>query len=114
MRVHVDEPRRDDEPARVDDPSGGDIIAQTAHRGDPIAADRHVPLEPGIAGAVDDLAAADHDVVGLAGPVLAGGESGRGPEGQEHPSGAWFASWSIVLIGASRPPRENRVLRPIR
>ena len=48
--------------------SGGD----PADRGDPVAADGHVAEEPGIARAVDDLAAADHEVErlgrGLAAP----------------------------------------------
>ena len=65
MRVHVDESGATIEPARVDDPPRGTSAPETAHRGDPVAADRHVALEPGIAGAVDDLAAADHDVIRL-------------------------------------------------
>ena len=59
MRMHVDEPRRDDEPARVDHPPGGRLWPQRPDDDDPVAANRDVAQEPGIAGAVDDPSAAN-------------------------------------------------------
>ena len=38
------------------DPSAPGLGAQTPDGDDPVAADRHVAVKPGIAGAVDDLA----------------------------------------------------------
>ena len=62
MRMHVDEPGRDDQPARVDHaPCAVVRCAERTDRLDPVAADRHVAQKPGVAGPVDDLAAADQD-----------------------------------------------------
>ena len=60
--MHVDEPGATTSPR-------ASMIRRAAHpageptdRRDPVAADRHVALEPGVAGSVDDLAAADHQI----------------------------------------------------
>ena len=72
MRVHVDEPGRDDQPAASMTRRARALGADAADRGDPVAADRHVAVEPGVAGAVDDPAAADQDIEGSAGPAVLG------------------------------------------
>jgi len=51
VRVHVDEPGREHEPAGVDDPVRGGV----ADRRDPALDHQDVPRDPGRAGAVDDL-----------------------------------------------------------
>ena len=62
MRMHVDEPGGDDQAACVDDRlAGASGRLDRTNGGDPVAADRHVAQKPGIAGPVDDLAAADQD-----------------------------------------------------
>ena len=61
MRVHVDPAGRDQKPGRVDLAPAGTELA--ADRGDPLAGDRHVAGEGRLAGAVDDGAAANDDVV---------------------------------------------------
>ena len=58
--------------------------SQTAHRGDPVAADRHVAFEPGIAGAVDDLAAADQDVDRARGQPAGRTRGDSGQRGEPH------------------------------
>jgi hypothetical protein len=60
--VDVDEARRHDQAVRVDDAPC--FAFDTADRADPPVAHRDVRGEAGQAGAVDDLAAADHEVVG--------------------------------------------------
>ncbi len=55
MRMHVDKPRRDHEPAGVDDLPRGGIRIDRTDLGDPVAANGHVAGEPGISGPVDDL-----------------------------------------------------------
>jgi hypothetical protein len=61
VRVHVDKPGADDEAIGVDHARRG-LAAQAADRRDPVARDADVRLEPRVAGAVDDAAAADEDV----------------------------------------------------
>ena len=61
--MHVDEARRDDEAARVD------LAARLRARelpdgGDAVAADADVAGKPGIAGAVDDVSAANDQIEG--------------------------------------------------
>ena len=62
MSVQVDEARRDDQSVRVDRSFGARAI-QTANRDDPIAPDPDIAREPGIAGSVNDVAAANQEVV---------------------------------------------------
>ena len=59
--VHVDEPGADHEAVGVDH-SRRRLPGQTADRRDPVARDPDVRLEPRVAGAVDDAAAANEDV----------------------------------------------------
>src|SRR5262249_8182673 len=62
VRVHVDEPGRDDQPLGVDFPFGL-LRGHAADGDDAIAPDGHVAEEPGVAAAVHDLAIADEQVV---------------------------------------------------
>jgi hypothetical protein len=68
VRVHVDEARRHDESVRVDDAPR--VALHAADRRDPAILHRDVRGVPGQPGAVDDVAAADHEVVGHASPSL--------------------------------------------
>ena len=61
VRVHVDEPRADEEPVGVDHPLGR-LVDQASDGGDPAARDADVGAVPRIAGAVDHAAAADQEV----------------------------------------------------
>ncbi len=61
MRVDVDEPGRDDEPARVDD-SGAARLEPRRDRGNRVALDADVRAEPGISRPVDDSSTA-HDQI---------------------------------------------------
>ena len=61
VRVHVDPAGRDQKPCGVDLPPGGTELA--ADRGDPVAFDGHITRECRFAGAVDDGAAANNDVM---------------------------------------------------
>ena len=61
VRVHVDEPGADDEPAGVDD-ARRRLAAESADGCDPVAGKADVGLEPGVAGAVEDASALDQDV----------------------------------------------------
>ena len=61
MGVHVDPARRDHQARGVDLALAGALLA--ADRGDAAAGDRHVARERRLAGAVDDGAAANDDVV---------------------------------------------------
>ena len=61
VRVDVDPAGRDQETVGVDFALGRALLA--AHRGDAVAGDRHVTRERRLAGAIDDGAAANDDVV---------------------------------------------------
>ena len=61
VRVHVDPAGRDQKPRGVDLPPGRSEPA--ADRGDPVAFDGHVTRKCRFAGAVDNVAAANNDVV---------------------------------------------------
>ena len=61
VRVHVDPAGRDQQAVGVDLAPGRALLA--ADRGDPAVRDRHVAGERRLAGAVDDGAAANDDVV---------------------------------------------------
>ena len=66
VRVRVDEAGGDPEPAGVDDPARARGVDQPD--GDhPVTGDGNVGAIPGVAGAVDDKAAGDDEVVGLLG-----------------------------------------------
>src|SRR5262249_20205687 len=73
--VDVDEPGRDDQARGVDLGLGGGL-GEVADGGDAVAGDGQVGVEPGVAGAVDDLAVADDQVVRR----LGGGDGGGGGE----------------------------------
>src|SRR5687767_1188859 len=78
MALDVDEPRGDDEPARLDALLRTGVGERSA-RGDPddaIPTNADVAVEPGIPGAIDDPAASDDDVVPAVIPAAA--RSGRG------------------------------------
>ena len=62
VRVQIDESRSDDETGGVDDAPRG-CVRQPAHAGDAAAGDRDVACEPGVTRPIDDMAAANHDVV---------------------------------------------------
>ena len=81
--VHVDEARRDGEPAGVDPPLGLHVV-QVADRGDPVASHGDVGPDPGRARAVVDEAVLD-DEVGRLGSIAdrLGGEGGRQARGAE-------------------------------
>ncbi len=83
MRVDIDEPRRNDQPLRVDDPGCGGIGAELPHGRDPVSFDRQIALEPGITSPIDDRAAADQDVVHLARLSLGRCQRGCGCESQK-------------------------------
>jgi hypothetical protein len=88
--LDVDEAGRDDEPRRVD-AGGRPRVGERAGGADPpdaVADDADVTPEPRIAGAVDDLAAGEDDVVGdalgvrrAAGPGLAAARRERQQQG---------------------------------
>ena len=61
MGVHVDPAGRHEKAVGVDIAPGRTLLA--ADRGDPAARDRHVAGERGLAGTIDDGAAAYDDVV---------------------------------------------------
>jgi hypothetical protein len=61
VRVRVDEPRRDDQPAGVDDPLGG-RLGEIAKGSDRLAGDGNVGAVPGRPGPVHDCTAGDEHV----------------------------------------------------
>jgi hypothetical protein len=65
--MYVDEPWRNDETVRVDHASGSCPWSERPDRYDPVATNRDVAEEPGIARAVDDPAAANEKVERLLG-----------------------------------------------
>jgi hypothetical protein len=73
VRVLIDESGRDDEPVRADDLAARRRHKAVAiHSNDAVAPDRDVSAKSGGAGAVDDGAAEDHDVIGRRGLLCAG------------------------------------------
>src|SRR5882672_1941278 len=99
MRVNVDEPRRDEQPARVDHLAGVPVV--TPDGGDAIAARDDVGLERCAAAAVDDGAALEDEIGshGQPGSVLAKGC--RWPRSGALPGGRCGAS---LLASASLAP----------
>src|SRR5581483_2789785 len=63
LAEHVNEARRDDEAARLDNARRGCALRRAADEGDLVAADADVAVEPWVAGAVYDATVADKDVV---------------------------------------------------
>lgn len=63
VRVDIDEARGDDEPSRIDDASPG-RLKMRCDGGDGVSLDAHIRKDPGVAGAIDDAASADHQVEG--------------------------------------------------
>jgi hypothetical protein len=60
VRVNVDEPRRDDQAADIDDLRGIDARPADAH--DPAVLDRHIGKARGVTGPVDDPATRQHEI----------------------------------------------------
>jgi hypothetical protein len=88
--LNVDDAGCDDEAAGVDPAPGWRVgeHAGRSHPGDAVADDADVAVEPGVAGAIDDLPAGDHDVVRSRAPGIRGGgadgrRAGTGGEGDE-------------------------------
>jgi hypothetical protein len=61
VRVHVDEPRADEQAVGFDRPRRR-LPAQATHRGDAAACDADVRCVPGVAGTVDYVPAADQEI----------------------------------------------------
>src|SRR5579864_2120358 len=74
MRVHIYETGRHHEAARVDLAPGGVRGIDPADIHDPVAAHGHIAQEPGVAGAVDNFAAADYQIVGWLGRIRSRGQ----------------------------------------
>ena len=72
MSMQIDEAGCDDQASRIDLACRG-RTGQTADRGDAIAPDPNVALEPRIAGPVDDAAATNQEIIG----GLSGADQGR-------------------------------------
>ena len=88
MGLDVDDAGRDDEAVRVDPAPGRHAREHAGGRDarDAVTDDPDVAVEPGIAGAVDDLPVGDHDVVRWCGPGIRGADGrrvGTGGEGDE-------------------------------
>jgi hypothetical protein len=58
--MHVDEPRRDDESLRIDDAFR--FSFDSSDRGNAVAIDRDIAVEPWIASAIHDAAVADDQI----------------------------------------------------
>src|ERR1700737_1550196 len=90
MRMHVDKARRDDESLGVDLTLTFARDCAT-HRYDLVAFDRHVANEPRIAGAIDDTAIAQDQVVFGFGSVQGGTENAeRGDREKTAHGGTWI------------------------
>jgi len=90
MGMHVDEPGRDDEPPCLNHaPSLGTWHGRPDPL-DPIAANRKIAQECGIAGAVDDFSALDQQVKRLVGLRVGGGIQAEGHQRPEQPIRSFF------------------------
>src|SRR5688500_3496192 len=115
MRVDVDEPGRDSESPRVDldRPLLGDA---SRHRRDPSADDRYVQLRSGGAGAVNDVATANHEVMrrpireqgGGSADEARCGASGRGQEVATGCQGCLSVKDTSKVISGDTLPRAPR------